>query len=189
MDVGRALRLQSNALGPPPLSSCVIRKASATNTRARNEYGTRSATAKYAEHAEGEAERQLFFSAYSVYSAVGERGFRAWRERMKPYNQWVQATPGSALGEFVAAWPGAPDPGRSAAAQEYLCDLCDLCGRVARSYSPQRTHRSQRRPRTDSSGREMDRKQKCRTSRCSGRRESTSATLERSWPAATELLG
>ena len=28
-------------------------------------------------------------------------------------NQRVQATPGSALGEFVAAWAGAPDPGRS----------------------------------------------------------------------------
>jgi hypothetical protein len=27
-------------------------------------------------------------------------------------NKWVQATPGSALGEFMAAWPGAPDPGR-----------------------------------------------------------------------------
>ena len=31
-------------------------------------------------------------------------------------NNWVQATPGSALGEFVAVWPGAPDPGRFAAA-------------------------------------------------------------------------
>ena len=30
------------------------------------------------------------------------------------YNQRVQATPGSALGKFVATWPGAPDPGRSA---------------------------------------------------------------------------
>jgi hypothetical protein len=27
-------------------------------------------------------------------------------------NEWVQATPVSALGEFVAAWPGAPDPDR-----------------------------------------------------------------------------
>jgi len=27
-------------------------------------------------------------------------------------NRRVQATPGSALGEFVAAWHGAPDPGR-----------------------------------------------------------------------------
>src|SRR4051794_12493784 len=25
-------------------------------------------------------------------------------------NQWVQATAGAALGEFLATWPGAPDP-------------------------------------------------------------------------------
>jgi hypothetical protein len=31
---------------------------------------------------------------------------------IKVYNQWVQATPGGALGESMVAWPGAPDPGR-----------------------------------------------------------------------------
>jgi hypothetical protein len=39
--------------------------------------------------------------------------FVIWRLRIRP-NQRVQATPGSALGGFWAAWPGAPDPGRSA---------------------------------------------------------------------------
>jgi hypothetical protein len=53
---------------------------------------------------------RLLAAAYSVSCVVVD----LFPSYGAPFNQRVQATPESALGEFVAAWPGAPDPGRYA---------------------------------------------------------------------------
>ena len=76
-------------------------------------------TAKNAKHANENGTESLKISRISSVSRLPVDWFRVcWAMDLhstKVYNQWVQATPGDALGKSMVAWPGAPDPGRSAA--------------------------------------------------------------------------
>src|ERR1041385_6416009 len=85
---------------------------------------TRSPTAKYADHAEGEAERGRFFSAYSAYSAVAAqrlsgsaavlvhkqgpcliRGCTSWHRTRSATAKYAEQTEGEAeRGRFFSAY-------------------------------------------------------------------------------------